>query len=243
MRLCWERCAPGWHLGFGYPQVHRPNYIPPAQESRWDEAVPAGRELSPAWLCWNLETCGRRCPLGLGHGTSHKRGFCDTSVIRNLTGHPRQRKGWALALSCLLLPALFLRDRQQAQQLGLGRVSTERDVHRDGTGAQGAPCIGISLPGMDSKAFPRFQQKWDQRNMDRQDGTMGNMGQSGIERREGLQRGRCCAGVESHQRGGTDLGYCRSRGGSVKGWECSGLADWPRGHHGSPSPAVTEGTR
>lgn len=206
MCLFWERAASGWHWGFGYPQVQRP-----AQESRWDEAVPAGRGLSPAWLCWNLETHGGRCPLGLVHGRSHKRGFCDKNVIRDLAGHLQEAHGGgklSFALSCLLLPALFQRDRQQAQQLELGRVSRERDVHRDGTGARGAPCIGMSLPGLDSEASPRLQQKWDQCDTDRQDGAVGNMGQSRIGRWEGLGRGQCCAGVGSHRREGTDLG-CR----------------------------------
>lgn len=81
---------------------------------------------------------GRRL-LCLVSGRSHERGFHNKNVIRDLARHFQKAHCTGKVGFGSVLPAPALRDRQQAQQLEPGLASTERGVHRDGSGARGAP--------------------------------------------------------------------------------------------------------
>lgn len=237
--LCWEKGVAGWHWGFGYPHVQRP--VP---ETSLDKPVPGRGGCSPAGLlCQDMETGGRRCPLGLVHGRSHERGFlCQKccSGIRDLARDLQEAHGGGKAGPGAVLPApacLPAYSVPVGQAGGMGSraqgLAPEWVLHGKGRPWGKDWTLACFLPrDVPPRAgFFHFYTAsaeagsglYAATHMGRRGPweiwgvSRSSVGQSRAGRWERPSGGGCCAAVRSNRREGMDPGCCGIQGGSHEG--------------------------
>lgn len=190
MCLLWERCGQD---GFG------------ALVITGTGASTGGEQVGSDRASWertqpSLALLGPGDPLGLVCGRSHKRGFCQKNVIRDLAGHLQEAqdsRGQVLALSCSVpagqaagkVPGTGAGGRGEGVPRGGTGVSPGKGLEPEvspgtglepgvsmGTGLEPGvlPALGFPSPGR----IPRLLQKRGQCNTDQPDGAVGNVGQS-----------------------------------------------------------------